>query len=317
LPAQPRDLRHLRTRFHLQDRRGAGALDANEVGLQDTFFCENGRFYFAGHLLHDHERYGNLTVEQIITKSSNIGAAKIGMKMGPEKLYAYIRNFGFGSYTGVPLPGEVRGLLRPVERWGKISISRIPMGHEVATTPLQMVMAMSAIANQGRLMKPLILDHYEDDQGTTVMRFPPQEVRRVCSEQAARQMVTALKTVVSTNGTARKARLENYTVAGKTGTAKKNNGQVYLDGKYFSSFIGLFPADQPELCISVVLDEPHQGTYGGDTAGPVFRRIAERAAQYLSVPPDIAPVTTTLLTGPRGTRPQTAARTGDHPGDTN
>lgn len=295
----------------------AGALDAKEVSLQDNFFCENGRFYYAGHLLHDHERYGNLTVEQIITKSSNIGAAKIGMKMGSEKLYSYIRNFGFGSFTGVPLPGEVRGLLRPVEKWGKISISRIPMGHEVATTPLQMVMAMSAIANQGKLMKPLLLDHFEDDKGVVVLRFPPQEVRRVCSEAAARQMVAALKTVVSTNGTARKARLENYTVAGKTGTAKKNNGVVYLDGKYFSSFIGFFPADQPELCISVVLDEPHQGTYGGDTAGPVFRKIAERAAQYLSVPPDLAPAATTLLTGARGNRAQTAARTGEPSGGAN
>jgi cell division protein FtsI/penicillin-binding protein 2 len=286
-----------------------GALEDKDVSLHENIFCENGQFYFAGHILHDHERYGNLTVEQIITKSSNIGSAKIGMKMGAESLYKYIRGFGFGDYTGIALPGEVRGILKPVERWEKISISRIPMGHEVAATPIQMVMAMSAIANQGRLMKPQILNRFEDSEGTVRMRFEPQEVRRICSEETARQMVTALKTVVSTNGTGRKVRMENYTVAGKTGTAKKNNGKVYLDGKYFSSFIGFLPADKPELCISVVLDEPHEGTYGGDTAGPIFKNIAERAVQHLSIPPDIAPAEGPMATSPRVGRAQTASRT--------
>ena len=163
------------------------------------------------------------------------------------------------------------------------------MGHEVAVTPLQMVMAMSAIANDGVLMRPNIVDRLVDDKGVVVYRSEPQPVQRVISHAAALQMISALETVVSTNGTGFRAKLDYYQVAGKTGTAQKPGAGGYLPGKYFSSFIGFFPAERPELCISVVLDEPKSGYYGGDVAAPVFKRIAERVANYLAMPPSKMP----------------------------
>jgi cell division protein FtsI/penicillin-binding protein 2 len=268
----------------------AGALNEQIVRLADTFDCERGHFVYAGKVLRDHESYGVLTVENIITKSSNIGAAKIGIKMGEPQMYQYVRNFGFGTRTGLPLLGEVSGIVHPLKDWSKLSLSRIPMGHEIAVTPLQMVMAMCAIANHGCLMRPMLVDRLEDRQGNVVARYYPQKVRQVISPAAATQMVQALKTVVSPEGTAPKAALEHYTVAGKTGTAQKAGLGGYLPGKYFSSFAGFFPADEPELCIYVAMDEPKQGYYGGQTAAPIFKQIAERAANYLNICPDTGPV---------------------------
>jgi len=264
----------------------SAALNEQLVSLDDPFDCERGRFLFAGRTLSDHEAYGVLNVENIISKSSNIGAAKIGIKLGAKNLHDYIRNFGFGQRTGIPLAGERDGLVHALTKWNKLSISRIPMGHEIAVTPLQMVMAMAAIANDGRLMRPVLIDRLEDDQGRVIAKNQPRLIRQVISSAAARQMVTALKSVVSTNGTGMKARLDNYTVAGKTGTAQKAGNGAYLAGKYFSSFIGFFPADDPQLCLSIVLDEPRHGYYGGETAAPVFKRISERAANYLNIRPD-------------------------------
>jgi cell division protein FtsI/penicillin-binding protein 2 len=236
-------------------------------------------------------------VENIITKSSNIGAAKVGIKMGESRLYDYIRNYGFGARTGLPLQGEISGIVYPVKKWSKVSIAQIPMGQGIAVTSLQMMMAMCAIANKGVLMQPMLVDRLEDRDHVVVAKYSPQRARRVISEAAAEQMVTALKTVVSSEGTAPKAALAHYTVAGKTGTAQKSGGpEGYLKGKYFASFIGFFPADNPELCISVVMDEPKQGYYGGQIAAPVFKQIAEAAANYLNVRPEdgeAAPVPTT------------------------
>jgi cell division protein FtsI/penicillin-binding protein 2 len=267
----------------------SGALNDGLVRLSDTFDCEHGRFHFAGQMLHDHRSYGTLSVESIITKSSNIGAAKIGIKMGESRLYDYIRDYGFGTPTGLLLPGEIGGIVHPVKKWSKVSISRIPMGQGIAVTSLQMMMAMCAIANKGVLMQPMIVDRLEDRDHVVKEKYSPQRVRRVISEAAAEQMVTALKTVVSTEGTAPKAALAHYTVAGKTGTAEKSGGpEGYLKGKYFASFIGFFPADNPELCISVVMDEPkhEDGYYGGEIAAPVFKQIAEAAANYLNIRPE-------------------------------
>lgn len=268
----------------------SGALNENIVSLTDQFDCEHGRFSYAGRILHDHDtKHGILSVESIITHSSNIGAAKIGIRMGEAKLYEYVSHFGFGTKTGVPLIGEVSGIVHPTKKWSKVSIAQIPMGHGVAVTPLQMVMAMSAIANGGHLMRPILVDRLEDEEGHVVAKYQPQMVREVVSSSTARQMVSALKTVVSPEGTAVKARLENYSVAGKTGTAQKIENGLYSSTKFFSSFIGFFPADDPELCISIVLDEPKQGHYGGETAAPYFKNIAERAANYLNIKPDIFP----------------------------
>jgi cell division protein FtsI/penicillin-binding protein 2 len=265
----------------------SGALNDQAVRLSDTYDCEHGVFHYAGRALHDHESYGVLSVQNIITKSSNIGAAKVGIRLGQNRLYDYVRAFGFGASTGIPLPGEVGGIVHPIKNWSKVTIAQIPMGQGIAVTRLQMTMAMCAIANDGWLMRPMLVDRFEDRQGHVVAKYYPERVRQVIGVQAARQMVTALKAVVSPEGTAPKAALEHYTVAGKTGTAQKAGVGGYLPGKYVASFLGFFPADNPELCISIVMDEPRQGYYGGQTAAPVFKQIAERAANYLNIRPDL------------------------------
>lgn len=266
----------------------SGALNDGVVNLGETFDCEHGLFHFAGHRLHDHGSHGVLSVENIITKSSNIGAAKIGIKLGENRLYDYIRNYGFGTPTGLPLPGEVSGIVHPLKKWTKVSIAQIPMGHGIAVTDLQMVMAMSAIANKGVLMQPMIVDRLEDRDRKVVTKYLPQRVRQVIGEPAAALMVKALKTVVLPGGTAEKAALDHYIVAGKTGTANKPGPNGYQRDKYFTSFIGFFPADNPEVCISVMMDEPKktQGYFGGQIAAPVFKQIAESVANYLNIRPD-------------------------------
>ncbi len=264
----------------------SGALNSGVVKLDDEFFCENGHFAFAGKILHDHEAYPNLTVKSIITKSSNIGAAKIGIKLGAQSLYDYAWNYGFGQRTGIPLPGEARGILYPVKDWSKVSIAQIPMGHGVAVTRLQMLYAMAAIANHGWLMRPMIVSRLQERDGSVVQRYAPERVRRVIGEKGYQEILEALKTVPTKDGTAPDAALKNYVVAGKTGTAQKAEHGVYVSGKYISSFLGFFPADNPELCISVVMDEPKEGYYGGKVCGPVFREIAGRCASYLNIPPD-------------------------------
>ena len=188
----------------------SGALNERVVRLSDRFNCENGRYYYAGKVLRDHHGYDQLTVEEIITKSSNIGTAKVAMRMGGERLHRYISQLGFGAKTGVSLPGEIRGLLHPYKKWNKLSISRIPMGHEVAATPIQLTMAMSAVANGGRLMRPMLVDKLTDRDGNTVVQYKAAEVRKVIRDEAASQMVEALITVVSPNGTARQAWLAGW-----------------------------------------------------------------------------------------------------------
>ncbi len=264
----------------------SGALNTGIAHLTDPVFCENGHFAFAGRVLHDHESLGNETVKSVITKSSNIGAAKIGIKLGEQNLYDYAWNYGFGQRSGIPLPGEARGFLYPVKNWSKVSIAQIPMGHGVAVTRLQMLYAMAAIANHGWLMRPMIVSRLQERDGSVVQRYAPERVRQVIGEKAYQDMIEALKTVPTKDGTAPQAALKNYVVAGKTGTAQKAENGSYAPGKYVSSFIGFFPADNPELCISVVMDEPKEGYYGGKICGPVFRDIAERCASYLNIPPD-------------------------------
>ena len=266
----------------------SGALNEGLVRLSDSFDCEHGLWFYAGRRLRDHEPYGVLTVEQIITKSSNIGAAKIGLKLGEERLYQYIRDYGFGQNTGIPLQAEIPGLVHPVKKWSKVSIAQIPMGQGIAVTRLQMMMAMCALANKGLLMRPMLVSRLEDRERNVVVQYSPQRVRQVVSESAAQLMVQALKTVVSPDGTAAKAALEHYKVAGKTGTAQKVENGVYVN-KFFSSFIGFFPADQPEVCISVTMDEPKQGHYGGQVAAPAFKQMAEAVANYLNIRPDYDP----------------------------
>ncbi|HVK59856.1 MAG TPA: penicillin-binding protein 2 [Candidatus Kapabacteria bacterium] len=277
----------------------SAGINEKEVDLNTLIDCENGTFFYGGRKLSDAHEEGVITVERVVSKSSNIGSAKIAIQLGKQRLYDYVKSFGFGDKTGILLPGEIDGTVHPVSKWSGLSITRIPMGHEVDCTPLQMVMAMSAIANGGTLMKPLLVESLVDENGKVVAKFEPQAVRDVVSAETSRKMVTALKTTVSTNGTGLKAKLPFHTVAGKTGTAQKLVNGQYTRSLHYSSFIGFFPADDPELCISVVVDAPDRkkgGYYGSETAAPIFQKIAERAANYLAIPADQIPEQTLAQT---------------------
>ena len=272
----------------------SGALNEHVVKLTDSVFCENGVLHYAGITLHDSEghHFGNLTVQQVLQKSSNIGAAKIGMQLGADKLYEYMQEFGLGAFTGIPLPHEAsaKNFVHPLK--GKYSIAQIPMGQGVAVTRLQMAMAFGAIANGGVLMHPMLVKRLEDSSGKVVQQYEPQSVRRVVTDATAKEMVEALKTVVSKDGTAPLAAITNYTVAGKTGTAQKVVDGKYASDRFVVSFIGFFPADNPQVCISIVMDSPKEGgrAFGGALCGPIFSEIGKRCASYLHIPADqIAP----------------------------
>jgi cell division protein FtsI (penicillin-binding protein 3)/stage V sporulation protein D (sporulation-specific penicillin-binding protein) len=272
----------------------AGAINEREAALDSVVFCENGHFNYGGRTLHDHHGYGELTVEDILAKSSNIGAAKLALRLGDQRLYDYVRRFGFGERTGVALPGEISGVIHPPYRWSKISITRIPMGQEVGVTPLQVITAMSAIANGGRLMMPQIIEDVTDSDGNVVRKFDPTEVRRVVSEDTSAQIRRALAKVVSSKGTAALAGVPGFTVAGKTGTAQKADPKGgYAPGKYVVTFVGFMPAEHPRFACLVMLDDAKttsEMNYGGMIAAPVFRQIAEKTARYMNLQPD-APVT--------------------------
>ncbi|MBI5799568.1 MAG: penicillin-binding protein 2 [Verrucomicrobia bacterium] len=266
------------------------ALNEGLATLGERVDCERGRWPYKGKVLHDHDPLGVLSVEEVMMKSSNIGSAKIGLRLGDQRLLNYLTAFGFGERTGIPLPGEARGQLIPINKWDGLTASRVSIGHSAAATPLQMAMAMAAIANGGKLMRPLLVDRLEDADGKVVVKNHPQLIRQVFKSEVSRQVVETLKRVVSTDGTAEKARLGYYTAAGKTGTAQKIVNGQYSHDKYFSSFIGFFPADNPELLIYVCVDEPDKpkGFYGGQVAAPAFKNIALRSANYLNIRPETA-----------------------------
>jgi len=268
----------------------AAALNEHKLRPDSTIFCENGLWNFGGSALHDHRAFSYLSVRDILIKSSNIGAAKLALSVGEQKFYEYIRRFGFGERTGIELPGEINGVIRPPRSWSKISITRIPMGHEIGVTPLQMTVAMAAIANGGRLVMPRIVKSITTADGKPISSLSPVVLRQVTSLETARQIGDALRGVVSDRGTAAAAAVPGFTIAGKTGTAQKvdpNGG--YEQGKYVVSFSGYLPAERPEFVGLVVLDDAKTSkpelNYGGLIAGPIFSRIAEKAARYLDLEP--------------------------------
>ncbi|PYL03553.1 MAG: hypothetical protein DME31_06190, partial [Verrucomicrobia bacterium] len=229
-------------------------------------------------------------VREILIKSSNIGAAKLALTVGDQKFYEYIRRFGFGERTGIELPGEINGLIRAPKSWSKISITRIPMGHEIGVTPLQMTVAMATIANGGKLIMPRIVKSITTSDGKSVSSLSPVVLRQVISPETAKEIGDALRGVVSDSGTAAAAAVPGFTIAGKTGTAQKVDPRGgYEEGKYVVSFAGYLPAEHPEFVGLVVLDDAHTSkpelNYGGLVAGPIFSRLAEKAARYLDLEP--------------------------------
>lgn len=267
----------------------AAALNEKKVQPDSYIFCENGLWNYGGRALHDHHGYGSMTVQDILIKSSNIGAAKLALSVGEQKFYQYIRSFGFGERTGIELPGEIPGVIRPPQSWSKISITRIPMGHEVGVTPLQMTVAMAAIANGGKLVTPRIVKSVTTSDGGTISTFTPTVLRQVISPETASQIGMALRGVVSERGTAASAAVPGFTICGKTGTAQKVSPHGgYEHGKYVVSFSGYMPAERPEFVALVVLDDAKtkaELNYGGTVAAPIFSRIAEKAARYLDLEP--------------------------------
>ena len=268
----------------------AAVLNEHKLRPDSTIFCENGLWNFGGAALHDHRAFSDLSVRDVLIKSSNIGAAKLALSVGEQKFYEYIRRFGFGERTGIELPGEINGVIRPPRSWSKISITRIPMGHEIGVTPLQMTAAMATIANGGKLITPRIVKSITTSDGKTISSLSPVVLRQVISPETARQIGDALRGVVSDRGTAAAAAVPGFTIAGKTGTAQKVDPQGgYEKGKYIVSFSGYLPAEHPVFVGIVVLDDAQTSkpelNYGGLVAGPIFSRIAERAARYLDLEP--------------------------------
>ena len=280
----------------------SGALNEGKVNEKTSIYCESGAFAYGGKILRDHKGYGALSVHDILVHSSNIGSAKMGLLMGETKFYEYVKRFGFGDRTGIELPGEVPGLLRPPHRWDKLTITRMPMGQSIAVTPLQMTMGMSVIANGGKLVAPQIIRSVEDSDGSVVSNKPPRVVREVVPQKVARFVSEALTGVVGEGGTAQLAKIAGFTVAGKTGTAQKvspNGG--YAPGKYVVSFVGYLPQENPRFVCLVMLDDAKVASnlnYGGLVAAPVFSRIGERAARYL----DLVPVLRAEPAGPLALR---------------
>ena len=268
----------------------AAALNERKVRPDSSIFCENGLWNFGGTALHDHRSFSYLSVREILIKSSNIGAAKLGLSVGEQKFYEYIRRFGFGERTGIELPGEINGLIRSPKSWSKISITRIPMGHEIGVTPLQMTVAMATIANGGKLIMPRIVKSITTSDGKSISSLSPVVLRQVISPETAREIGDALRGVVSDSGTAAAATVPGFTIAGKTGTAQKVDPRGgYEEGKYVVSFAGYLPAEHPEFVGLVVLDDAHTSkpelNYGGLVAGPIFSHLAEKAARYLDLEP--------------------------------
>ena len=269
----------------------AAAFDQSLIRADEVFDCENGSVTVAGHLIHDHKRYGMLTVADILANSSDVGAIKIALRLGSPRFFDYIRGFGFGTPTGVDLPGESRGLLHRLEHWGSYSIASVSMGQEVGVTPLQVVTAVSAVANGGLLYRPHVLqemmrgDHRLPLEGTPGIDEPRRVVR---SETAA--TLRRLMEGVILHGTGKAARLDGWTVGGKTGTAQKIDPATgrYSPKNVIASFAGFAPINNPAVTILVTIDSPGGYPHDGATvAAPVFKRIAEQVLPYLDVAQDV------------------------------
>ena len=256
-----------------------------------TFNCSLDRLPYKGRVVRlpkDHGKdYGVLTVEDIIAYSSNRGAAHIGIMLGEHRLYDYAKAFGFGEDTGFLLGPERDGILHQPKNWDGLTISRLPMGHAIAVTPLQAHFAMSVLANDGVLMKPQIISRVEDSEGNLIDAYEPKAIRRVISASAARSLSRMLVKTVSPEGTAPQAQIPGMEVAGKTGTAQRlRETGGYSDTEVDVSFIGYFPASDPRLVITVVIYNPQEGIrYGGHLAGPVFKRVAEHLIHLLGISP--------------------------------
>ena len=266
----------------------AAALEDGVVGREDLIFCEFGRYRYGGRTIHDFKEYGWLSFAKVLQLSSNIGVTKVADKLGKERYHHYIRRFGLGEKTGIDLPGEVVGTVRPPNRWRAIDLATASFGQSISVTPIQMVMAFSAIANGGLLMRPHLVARVVDEDGKILFQHRPERVRRVVSRATARAVAGILKGVVAEGGTGRRAALAGFEAAGKTGTSQKADTVKggYSKTKRVASFVGFVPADEPRFVLLTLVDEPTVNVYGGVVAAPLFRRIAAPALHALGVTPN-------------------------------
>ena len=297
----------------------AGALEEKVTRPDEVFDCQMGSILFNGMRIHDSRPHGLLTVSDVLAESSDVGSIKIGMRLGDDRFYKYIRGFGFGQQTGIELPGETRGLTKPVSRWSKVSIAAISMGQEIGITPLQLVGLISTMANDGIYVAPRIV------AATTQPQSAPQQIafhsvneHRVISSLTAAEMRQMMQGVVL-HGTGTKARLIGYSSAGKTGTAQKVDPatRAYSHTKYVATFAGFAPVNNPAITVAVVLDSAVGLHQGGQVSAPVFTRITQQVLEYLHTPHDleIAPSRQVLLAQARASEKDLEEGSPDHPGD--
>jgi len=287
----------------------SAALDQNLVREHDKIFCEGGHCTLAGHSIKDVHPFGWLTMPEVIKFSSNIAAAKIALHVGAEKYSRYIHDFGFGSPTGIDLPGEFKGLVRPAKRWRPIDLATTGFGQSIGVTSIQLTNAIAVLANGGQYGSPTIATNIVDSQGQSVKEFKSVKIRKVIQKRTADQIDAMMALVTQEGGTGVSAAPEGYTVAGKTGTAQVMDiaTKRYASNKYTAVFTGFVPVGQPKLVITVVVHEPQGSIYGGVVSAPVFRNIAAKALPYLGVMPS-APNTAPSLNIHMVKEPSTAPK---------
>jgi len=278
----------------------AAALDAGVVKPDDRFDCLMGRMMVGKYTIHDTHPHGVLTVADVFKFSSNIGATKIARKLGRDQLAEALARFGFGKQTGIGLPGERAGIVRPVDKWGDIGFANVSFGQGLTVTPLQMLTGVSAIAGGGIYRQPRIVARIVQADGSVDM-LPAAPERRVMAPAAARTMLSIMRGVTEQGGTAKQAAIDGYAVAGKTGTAQKVANGHYDASKWVSSFVGVVPAEDPRLALMIIVDEPQGGHLGGAVAAPIFKEIAEQSLRYLHIPP------TTAIVAKAGAKPAASA----------
>jgi cell division protein FtsI (penicillin-binding protein 3) len=264
----------------------AAAIESGNSSPSSIFYCENGAYKMGDHVIHDTHEHGWLSLQQIVKYSSNIGAVKFSAAAGPEYLFKTLRNFGFGEKTGIDCPGETAGSLAPYQRWTKVDAGTIAFGQGVSVSALQLITAISAVANKGILMRPYAVQAITDHYGRLIRSFGPKSVKRAISEKTAGTLTRIMQTVITDGGTGVNAALDGYSVCGKTGTAQKidENGR-YSNEKYVASFVGFAPVENPKISVLVVVDEPQKEHYGSSVAAPAFKTIAQKTLDYMNIAP--------------------------------
>jgi len=259
----------------------SAALEKGAFQETDKIFCENGEYRVANHILHDHQRHGTLTFREVIEQSSNIGVTKIAQKLGGEPIYDFAIRLGFAKKTNIDIPGEVSGSLKPTRFWSKTSIGAVPIGHEVGVTTIQLVCAMSAIANDGVLMQPFVVKEVRDQKGEVIEAFSPKIIRQAIDPKTAKRVKDILVGVIE-HGTGKLGKIPDVFAAGKTGTAQKIINGQYSHNQFYATFIAFAPADNPKIAMAIAFDDPRSSHFGGTVCAPIFKEIATNVLKYLS-----------------------------------